>query len=258
MPVDLQPILMHMPAFLLVLFRLTGIFIFAPLFGANSVPVKARICLALTLAFCIYPIVPSQNPVYLTVASLPMAVGSELLIGLAIGYGASLPLIAMQMGGLVMAQQMGLGFAQLVNPENDAPTDPVGQMLFLGALTIFLLLNGHHAMLTALVRSFQNVPLGGYVPNDQLLTTTVGLLSSMYDLAVRLSAPLLCLIFLETVAMGFIAKTVPQLNILSLGFPVRIIVGLFMLALLVGVQFDTIIDGIRMMLDGIFHLISPI
>lgn len=257
MPVDLTPILAHIPAFLLVLFRITGIFIFAPVLGSSVMPVKARVLLAVTLAFCIYPLTGLNQPVSLTVTTLPLAVGGELLIGLAIGYGASLPLIGMQMAGLAIAQQLGLGFAQIVNPETNSQTDPLGEMLFLGALVIFLMLNGHHAMLAAIVRSFDNVPLAGYFPNDHLLIVITGMLGSMFELALRVSGPMLCLIFLESVAMGFIARTVPQLNILSLGFPVRILIGLFVMVLLIGAKFQTIEAALRSSLTGLFQLIAP-
>jgi flagellar biosynthetic protein FliR len=101
------------------------------------------------------------------------------------------------------------------------------------AVTMFILLGGHHAMFMVLVRSFETVPLAGYRPDGSMLQTIVGLLSAMFELGVRVAAPLLCLVFLQTVAMGFVARTVPQLNILSLGFPLRIMLGIAMTVALI-------------------------
>lgn len=245
MPVSLEPILPHIPAFLMVLFRLSGIFMFAPLFGSNLIPMRIKVLLALTLSFCIYPMIPPQVPMELSVATIAGSIGSELLIGLAIGYGASIPLIAMQLGGLLMGQQLGLAIANVLNPDFDEQVSIFGQLLFLAALTIFLLLDGHHALIGVLINSFNSVPLGGLAPGGEILAMTVGLLTAMFELAVRVAAPLLCLVFLETVAMGFIAKTVPQIQIFSLGFPIRILLGLFLTIVVCAVMFDALVEEMR-------------
>jgi len=257
MPVSLQPILPHVPAFLLVMFRLAGIFMFAPMFGSNIIPIKVKALLSLVLAFCVYPLVPPQVPVELSMMTLPVTIGSEMLIGLVIGYGASLPLVAMQLGGLMMGQQLGLGFAQVLNPEFGENTDVFGQMLFLTALTIFIIMNGHHALLTTLVHSFGSVPLGGYMPGASVVQVMTGLLAAMFELAVRVAAPLLCLVFLETVAMGFIARTVPQLNILSLGFPLRIILGIMLVIALIVPMHEALVVSIRESLSVLYELFNP-
>jgi len=256
MPGALEPILPHVPVFLLVFFRLTGIFIFGPVFGSSVLPMRVKVLLALVLAFCVYPIIPPQVPIALGWGTMVTAVATELLIGLVIGYGASLPLIAMQVGGLMMGHQLGLGLAQVFNPEFNEQTEVLSQFLFLMALAAFLLLNGHHAMLMALVNSFADVPLGGYLPDGGLVFTITGMLSAMFELGLRVAAPLLCLVFMETIAMGFVARTVPQLNILSLGFPLRIILGLFLLVGLVAVMFDSVAEMITRTIQTMLHMFA--
>lgn len=257
MPDSMTYLLPHMVAFMLVAFRMAGIFMLAPMFGSNLIPVQVKALLSVVLAFCVYPILPPQPAVHLTMMTLPVTIGSEMLIGLVIGFGASLPLIAMQLGGLMMGQQLGLGFAQVVNPEYGENTDVVGQMLFLAALTIFILMNGHHALLTTLVHSFSSVPLGGYMPGADVLQVMTGLLAAMFELGVRVAAPLLCLVFLETVAMGFIARTVPQLNILSLGFPLRIIIGFMLVIALIVPMHEALVISIRDTLRIMYQLFGP-
>lgn len=257
MPDSIVYLLPHMSAFLLVVFRMAGIFMLAPMFGSNLLPVQVKALLSVVLAFCVYPILPAQPPIELSLMTLPITIGSEMLIGLIIGFGASLPLIAMQLGGLMMGQQLGLGFAQVLNPEFGENTDVFGQMLFLTALTVFILMNGHHALLTTLVHSFSSVPLGGYMPGADVLQVMTGLLASMFELAVRVAAPLLCLVFLETIAMGFIARTVPQLNILSLGFPLRIIMGLMLVIALIIPMHEALIISIRDTLSVLYKLFGP-
>jgi flagellar biosynthetic protein FliR len=257
MPVSLEPILPHLPAFMLVLFRLSGIFFFAPALGSTAIPVRVKALLALVLAFCIYPIIPPQVPLQLSLMTLPAAIGSELLIGLIIGYGASLPLVALQMGGLLMGQQLGLGLARVYNPEFNEETEIIGQFLFLTALTIFLLLDGHHAMLSALIGSFQTVPLGGYMPDGNILLLITGLLTAMLELAIRVAAPLLTLVFLESITINFIARTVPQINILSLGFPLRIMAGLVLTIAIVAGMSDAFQLSMRQTMSALLRVFNP-
>lgn len=254
MPVSLEPILPHLPAFVLVLFRLSGIFIFAPMFSSSIIPMKVKILLALVLSFCVYPLIPPQVPLELSLMTMTAAITSELLIGLVLGYGASLPLFALQLGGMLMGQQLGLGLAQVFNPDFEEQTDVVGQLFFLTALTLFLILDGHHIVLATLIRSFQHVPLGGYMIDMNLLAVVSGLLTAMLELGIRVAAPLLTLVFLETVAMGFVARTVPQLNILSLGFPLRIIIGFGLCIVLVAAMNEELTQSIRMTLTALLRL----
>jgi flagellar biosynthetic protein FliR len=155
-------------------------------------------------------------------------IGMELLVGFTIGYGASLPLMGLQVAGRMVDQQLGMGLAGIFNPEVGDQTGVVGQFYFMLGLAIFIILGGHRALLLTLVESFDHVPLGGFVADGRLLYLITGILGAMFELAVRVAAPLLCIIFLETLALGFIARTVPQMNILSIGFPLRILAGMFM------------------------------
>ncbi|MDH3582979.1 MAG: flagellar biosynthetic protein FliR [Phycisphaerae bacterium] len=257
MPDSLLPILPHLPAFLLVMFRLSGIFLLAPMFGSSLVPLRVKALLALTLSFCIYPMVPLQVPAVLSVESLAVAVGAELLIGLVIGLGATIPLVGAQVGAELMGQQLGLSLARVFNPDTDVETTVMSQMFFLLALAIFLVLDGHHALVSVLVLSFQSVPLGGFAPGGEVVTLLTGLLDAMLALAVKVAAPLLCLVFLETVAVGFIARTVPQINILSLGFPLRIILGLGLMVAMLAVVSEALADSMTHAVSALFAFFSP-
>ena len=246
LPIPLEPWLAHLPAWMLVLFRITGIFIFAPVFGSRVVPGRVKIFFALGLSFCVYPMLLGSGTAatsgiagvlvsQLKFWALPGAVMMELLIGLVIGYAASLPMIGLQIGGRVIDQQLGMGFAGVVNPEFDEQTGVLSEFYFVTALTVFVILGGHRVLLMALVGSFERVPLGGFTPDAKLINLVIGMLATVFELALRVASPVLCLIFLETVAMGFIARTVPQMNVLSIGFPLRIIMGGMLLVAVTGV-----------------------
>ena len=240
-----MPLLDHLPAWVMVLTRLSGIFLLAPVLGSSTIPRLVKVMLVLGLSLCVYPMLwgtpgmaaaaglGSLTRGELSLWELGSAAGLELLVGFAIGYCASLPLIGLQIGGHVIDQQMGISAGGVFNPELDAEAGVAGQLLFMMGLAIFVLMGGHHVMLTTLVGSFERIPIAGFADAgpglDALVSLVIGLLTMAFEVALRVAAPLLCIVFLESVAMGFIARTVPQMNILSVGFIVRILGGLVLL-----------------------------
>lgn len=238
---------LHIGPALLVVFRLSGLAIFAPVFASPTVPARVKALMVSLVALSTYPALAAGplagQTVSLTLGAMGPMIACELLIGAVIGFLALLPMVAMQMGGLIMGQQMGLGFGRIYNPTMDDEADTLEQILFFLGLASFLAVGGHEQMMVAVLRSFEFVRLGGVgeviaVGGFGLDSAFLRLLASMLlaatELALRVSAPLLCLFFLETVAMGFLSKSVPALNIMSLGFPLRIMLGLAIIVLGMG------------------------
>jgi flagellar biosynthetic protein FliR len=245
----------HIAPALLVIFRVGGIMIYAPVVGSSIVPGRVKVLLAFVLGAAVYPSLAAHHHTAAGLAVdlwlLAPLIAMEIIIGLVIGYIASLPLTGMQMGGVIISQQMGLGFAQLYNPAIDDESDVVAQVLFFMALATFILVGGLDSMMLTLLHSFERIPAGGVAMDANLLTLVTGALGSALELGLRVAAPLLCIIFLETVALGFLSKTVPQLNVLSLGFPMRILVGLTVLAVGVTVLNDVLIEEMDEVLGAI-------
>lgn len=260
MPGDFGPLLDHLPAWLMVMFRLTGIFILAPILGSATIPRIVKVMLVFTLTFCVYPmLLTSGRPAAamlggvidhgLSLWTLLPHVAMELMVGLVIGYCASLPLIGMQLGGDVIDKQIGIGFANIVNPISGEQSGVIANLFFMMALAIFAILGGHRVMLMILVGSFDTVPIGGFGDFAGLVEMVKGMLSVMFQMALRIAAPLLCLIFLQTVAMGFIARTVPQLNIMSIGFTIRILNGVVFLIAFISIAAWVYVDELGALLE---------
>jgi flagellar biosynthetic protein FliR len=248
-------LLHHIAPALLVIFRIGGLMIYGPVLGSNVVPVRVKVLLAFVLGAAIYPTLAAHDHtavgLQLSLWMLAPLVALELLIGLVIGYLASLPLSSMQMGGVIISQQIGLGFAQLFNPAIDEESDVVGQLLFFMALATFVIIGGLDWVVLALLNTFERIPAGGIAIDQQLISLVTGALLSSLELGLRVAAPLLCIVFLETVALGFLSKTVPQLNILSLGFPLRILLGLLIMAVGLTVIDDVLLDEVSAMFDSL-------
>jgi flagellar biosynthetic protein FliR len=249
-------ILEHVPPALLVIFRIGGLMIYGPVFGSPAIPGRIKVFLSFLTGLAVYPLLAGDalhGELQLNLWGLGPLIALELLIGVLVGYVASIPMVAVQTGGLMMGQQMGLGFAQFYNPGIDDEADVVGQLLFFMALAGFLLAGGHEAMMLAVLRSFEYIPIGTFHAGTDVIALLAGLLLSAFELALRVAAPVLALVFLQSTAMGFMAKTVPQLNILSLGFPIRILVGLGVVMAGAVVINDVAMDGVDLVLDSLFH-----
>jgi len=234
--------------------------IYGPVFGSSVIPIRVKVFLSLVIGLAAYPLLSAEHlmgiELKLDLWLLAPLIAMELLIGLIVGFIASLPLLALQTGGLIMGQQMGLGFAQLYNPAIDDEADIIGQMLFFMAIAGFLIVGGHEWMLLAVLNSFEHLPLGRFAIDFDVVELVSGILLTSLELALRVAAPLLALVFLETVAMGLLAKTVPQLNILSLGFPIRILVGIGIVALGLVVINDVAMDALVDAFGEIFQWIQ--
>jgi len=214
--------------FLLVASRLSGVFLLTPILASLVIPGKVRVLLVGLLAIIVYPTVPAAAlvPVPGDAFGLAIAAVSEVMVGFFVGLLAMMPIAAVQLAGLVMGLQMGFGFAQIVNPTLETESDILGEMLLSMALATFLILGGLESTFLAVCNTFAHIPLAGFRPDVGLLNLVAATLEAGFELAIRLSMPLLAIIMLETVASAFLAKTMPQLNILSIGFAVKIILGL--------------------------------
>lgn len=231
-----EHILPHAVGFVAVLCRLGGLFIFAPALGSTSIPMQIKAMVALVMAAAVYPLV-SGSAVGINAATLPelgWIVFTESLIGLTIGILATLPLVGLQVGGALMGHQMGLAAAQVFNPTLDTEADTMGQLMLFVGLVVFLSIGGLEAMHLAVAHSFDRIPIGGFNAGRAPLALVVGSLQSAFELAFRVGAPVFCIMLVESIGTGFLMKTVPQLNILSFGFPLKILLGIFTLIAALG------------------------
>lgn len=243
---NIEPILQHAPAFVLVVTRLSGLLIWVPLLSAGMVPTQVKVFLTLALAAAVYPTVaPAAPPARLDLFDLAPLMASELLIGALIGLLATVPLVTAQLAGLIMGQQMGLGLASVFNPTVDIEGDNIGQILFFAAMSAFLVCGGLDALYGALVHTFSTVPLGGFAMDRAPLDLLVSLVAAGFTVALRVSMPVLLILALENVAIGFISKSVPSLNIMIFGFPIRVLLGLLIVVLGVGAMLGALMAGIN-------------
>lgn len=225
---NVDPILPHVPAFAVVLARVGGIFMFTTMLSSGTIPNRVKVMMALVFALALYPVVGTEQLTGMRVelwSLLPLMAG-EIMVGASIGMLASIPLLSLQMSGLIMGQQMGLGIASLIDPNSDISGDVLGQLLFIAGIAMFIALGGFEVIFDCLVVSFTLLPPGFAGAEAAPLEVLTGLVASGFEMALRISMPVLTIIFVESFAGAFLMKTIPSLNIMNFGFPIRILIGM--------------------------------
>ena len=201
--------------------------------------------MACVLAASIAPTLAVQVVIPQSSWELALAIGGEIIFGAAIGLILSLIFVAGQWAGEMIGTQMGLNLGQTLNPQYGGGGTVVGDLYFFLALLIFLSIGGHMALVKGVFDSFTALPLLAVSINRPLLDTIVGVFQGAMVLAMQLAAPMLVTMLIVDMVLGFVGKTVPQLNIMTAGISVRALVG--MLVLVVGLGLTSTIIRIHLL-----------
>lgn len=211
--------------------RIGGIIFALPIFGDEPVPVRVRVLLAIALTFGLYwTILPQWNTSYFTTATdLLMFSGMvirELFIGLCIGFIARLAFEGVLMASGLVGYQMGFGTSNLFLPGSEEKHNGFTAFNHALVVLIFLALNFHHLFVQTIFDTFRLIPLGKGFPNASYMQLIIHLSSAALVSALQLAAPIVISILFATLALGLIARTVPQVNVFVISFPVGFYVGL--------------------------------
>ncbi len=247
-------LLERIPVFVLVVFRLAGMMLFAPLFGSTRIPRRVRVLLILVLALGISGTIEHSVELPGTTWALAAGIGGEMMFGLAMGTIISLVFIAAQWAGEIIGQQMGLNLSEVFDPQFGAHGSLMGDMYFMITLVVFLSIGGHRQMLTAVRASFDVLPLLSVGVGKPVLDLLTGLLLSSTQLAIQLAAPMLVTMLIVDLALGLIGKTLPQFNVMMAGLTLRSAVGMVVvicgLVLTSSVMTRAIGDAMQTVRDG--------
>ena len=240
-----------LPGFALVLFRVAGLMLVAPMFSSLVIPARIKAAFILTIAAMVFPMVASTVPADLTLGGAVIGVVGEMLIGLIIGLAATIFVAGVQLTGTLIGQQAGIALATVVDPTQGNSTPVVSQIYMITTMLIFLALGGHRMLIEALLDTFSVVPLLGFRTGPSILTLLADLLSAAFIMAIRLFAPVLIALMLATITMAFLSRTIPQLNILSVGFAVRAMVAIGVAALALGASGDVLVESLFETLEAL-------
>lgn len=216
--------------FLLILIRTSGMLVSAPLLSHRAIPSWTKIGFAVFFALVLVPLQKDRLPAPPADAGhVAGAVISETLFGLALGLAMQLVFVGIQMGSHILGLQMGFGMGQVYDPITGAQFGALDSFYAVLVTLIFFVTNGHHLVIQALAETLRAVPPGGFNPaalrSDAIAALAAGLLVT----AARVAMPVVAALFLTDVGMGFVARVMPQANMMVVGTPVKVGVGLIVL-----------------------------
>lgn len=221
------------PELLLLSFmRVSGFVFTAPIFGSKVIPSVIKVWFSVLFAFAVMPMInlggalpPFGGSGYFILAA------REVLIGILIGFVCNFFIYGAEFAGHMVGFQMGFGASTIYDPISEVQASVTGRFQGLLALTLFLVMNGHHILVSSFVSSYRLVPpmlagLAGKAGNQLIAAST-----SVFTVAIRVSIPTLVALFIAHIAIAMLAKTIRTMNVFTIGFPVKIVLGLTVIGL---------------------------
>lgn len=217
-------------SFLLTFLRMSIILFMLPIYATEGLPNqwKAALCLVITLA--IFPNVSLEPE---TMPSHPFAIAllilGEVILGLILALAIQIFFSGIQAGGELIAMQMGFSMMQFADPTTNTQVGVISHMLFIVTAIIFLMFDGHIYLLRAFIETYKYIPAGGLLISQSIFDQIFSLANMLFSLALKIIAPVLAAIFLTELGLAFMGRMAPQMHIMELGFPLKILVGFFFL-----------------------------
>lgn len=220
-------------AFLFLFSRTSGIFIFTPLLGNFLVPTAVRVLLSLTIAylFSLASSLPQSSP-ETSLLSLAVGLGGELAVGMAIGFAAHSVFAGLQYAGQLLGFQMGLSYVNTVDPQTSNRSTTFSILMNFLGMMLFLGFNGHHWFIEAIGKSLTVLPPYSMRFTGSFIAHLTVLVGKIFVVGFQVAAPLLAVLLLTDVVLGIIGRSAPQVHIMIIGLPLKVLVGMAGLGLI--------------------------
>jgi flagellar biosynthetic protein FliR len=217
-------------AFIFPLTRILALVASSPIFGNKQIPARIKVGFAAVLTFILAPAVSTMPEVAVGSPQGLLILVQQMIIGVSLGLTMRLIFIAVEMAGELSGLQMGLGFASFYDPINASHSAVVGQWIGMIAALVFLAMDGHLSMISALAESFQTLPVGSMMSAQGYYGVALWG-GSIFAYALQISLPVLAALLITNIALGILTRAAPQLNLFAVGFPITLAAGFFVLAL---------------------------
>jgi len=210
-----------------------AIMLILPFYGEKGAPVQIKLALAIMITVIVFPLISVDASLLRSVTFLGTSILliQSLLVGLLIGFIPVLLFTGFQLGGEIAGFNIGFAIVSVVDPLSESRISLIAQFNYIIAILVFISINGHFYLLEGVVKSFQVMPLIGStfpeIAGQMLLQTS----ANIFVIGMKIAAPVLVAILLTNTGLGILARTIPQLNIFIIGFPLQISVGLITLGL---------------------------
>ena len=247
-------------SFLLTLVRVSLVVFLLPFFGGEYVPNLVKAALTLVMTMAIWPQLSFPGSLFPDHSwSIALLVLGEALLGLIMGLCVYFIFAGIQLGGEIIGFQMGFTMMTLADPASGNRASIPSNLLHMVALIVFLSMNGHLHLLRALSGSFALIPPGGIAISGALTADILLLSGGMFILAVKIAAPVIAALLMVELTLALMGRAAPQMNLLTLGFPIKIAVGFFFMGILfttLSTHLEEVIIGLGPMFDRIMALLG--
>ena len=251
----IEALVTNIRLFLLVFFRIIALIELAPLVSSSSIPQLAKIGMAFFISASVFPTVLAGHPVVPADAvNYGLLVLGEVGIGLLLGFLLNLIFAAFQLAGQLFSLQMGFSASEVFDPLSQVEIPLMGEYLNLVAMLVFITTSGMTKfLLVGVQKSFQYLMAMDLVTHrDGIITLLINGLSGMFQSALTIAFPILGTLLLVSIAMGLLARAAPQMDILTMGFPVSI--GVSFILLFATMPF--LMTAMERIIDGSFQSLS--
>lgn len=226
-----QQYYLAVPKFMLIFARLSAMLYTLPVFSSSVIPGQVRILLAFVLSFILVTLLPDPSLHFLSPLTFFILVSRELIFGALIGIGANILFESFSMAGGLIARQLGMGIANVMDPSSQEQQPIFGQFFLFVMIALLFASNSHHLLVTTLFDNFSLLPLGqGSFPNAAG-ETVARIMSTALDYSVRMALPAMIFLLILDTAFAFLARVMPQMNVFFVTLPLKVGIGYFIMIL---------------------------
>lgn len=216
------------------LFRIASFFMVVPIIGTQLVPMRVRLGLALLLTIAAAPMIGDVPQVEALSFEALYVTLQQIFIGVTMGFVFTMLMQLFVVAGQMIAMQIGLGFASMIDPANGVSVPVLSQIFLIAVTLMFLAMNGHLVMIEVIVESFRSWPisstiLGGASMSPETLWDIIHRISWLFASALLLSLPAITAVLIVNLSFGIMTRAAPQMNVFSLGFPIGMLFGIFII-----------------------------
>ncbi len=216
--------------FILVLARVSPMFLLAPPFNSTMVPMRARVIIAVAISIGLAPLALHGQQIPSDAMKITELALKEIVIGLGFALVIACLFAAVDMAGSMIDTQMGFNFGSLINPVDNTQSGSISQLYSMVGILVFIAIDGETWVIRGLARTYELVPMLSMPSLTKLTEAVATAFAAIAGAALEVAAPVLLALILTDVAFGVVSRVVPQMNIFAVGFPAKIIVGLLVVA----------------------------
>lgn len=225
--------LAHLEFFLLILVRISGFMVAAPIFSLRNIPMRVKTLLALAIAVVVFHVIPYREVIYSTTIEYAIVVITEMLAGLIMGFMANVAYYILSFAGQIIDQEIGFSMVNQFDPITSAQVTITGNLYTYAVMLMVIITNMHHYLIRAITDSFQVIPVGSVVLDFNLYEVMKRFVVDYFVLGFRIVLPIFASLLVVNTILAILARVAPQMNMFVIGLQLKVFVGLVVLVLMV-------------------------